>query len=749
MAADTTTTDPGRHLWVTAPSRRRREQLLSASRLSPVLASVDAHRRLRGPYTAAGTLLRKLAPETLRRWPELVARHDVEVLAVAPELRDAVPCARETLTSLAPPEERTRFYPRARTTRLAHGLTEFLTELLRRTARGPLSLLVENVDHADGTDAELLMILLRRMDPRLLQVVVCSGGGDLWGDLGETLARYATAVVDHGEAPPAEDEEDQHQRAARYVASECTSDEPLLREAYEALPAADRAALHDARAAELEARDELSLRLGAIPFHRERGSDPAGAGADALATALEHCVLLGFYEAVIDLGRRSFALLDWDQQPERCWLVTAKMSTAFSVFDRPDEAAELYDAACAHTTLPSVHLQAAYGQAMLYTRFYEAARRDHRKAKAWINTAIAISSLLPEGQRRAYNLTFQENGLALIEMHLGDLNEALRLVTEGLDRLDRELDPGQQTLHRSVLRYNRAQLLARMGPPEQALRCYDEVIEADPNHSEYYFERAGVHRRMGHRQEAIADYETAMALSPPYPEPYYNRGDLKLEDGDLDGALADFSYVLELDPSFVDAYVNRASIRYQLGDLEAAAADVAAGLAVDPDQPHLLCTRGLIAQERGRKAEAREAFDVALAHDPSLAAAWSNRAVLSFDEGDVDAAISDLSRALDLGDDPAIRGNRGLAYQHAGRWSDAIADYTAALRHAEADRGELLYQRGVCHVRRDDRRAARADFEHCLTVGGFPHADQARRELQSLDGVASIADRVSRAEAGT
>lgn len=109
---------------------------------------------------------------------------------MAPELRDIVPCTRETLTSLSPPEERTRFYPQARTTRMAHGLTEFLAALLRHRARGPATLIVEHLDQADGTDAELLMILLRRMDPRLLRIVVCSEGEDLWGDLAVTLRSW-------------------------------------------------------------------------------------------------------------------------------------------------------------------------------------------------------------------------------------------------------------------------------------------------------------------------------------------------------------------------------------------------------------------------------------------------------------------------------------------------------------------------------------------------------------------------------
>ncbi len=72
---------------------------------------------------------------------------------------------------------------------MAQGLTEFLTEFLRRADRGPLSLVVENVDHADGTDAEMLMILLWRMGPQAASGRRVGGGGDLWGDLGETLAR--------------------------------------------------------------------------------------------------------------------------------------------------------------------------------------------------------------------------------------------------------------------------------------------------------------------------------------------------------------------------------------------------------------------------------------------------------------------------------------------------------------------------------------------------------------------------------
>ena len=104
--------------------------------------------------------------------PELVQEHDVEILTVAPELRATVPATRETLTSLAVPEERTRFYSRMRTLRIAHGLAEFLCALPTTGAR---TIVVENVDNADPTDVEFLAVLLRRADPELLRIVVCGG----------------------------------------------------------------------------------------------------------------------------------------------------------------------------------------------------------------------------------------------------------------------------------------------------------------------------------------------------------------------------------------------------------------------------------------------------------------------------------------------------------------------------------------------------------------------------------------------
>ncbi|MEN3357515.1 MAG: hypothetical protein V7637_1497 [Mycobacteriales bacterium] len=694
------------HRWLSGERSSVRTELYLRAGLAPaLLPPVDAHRRLRGPYTAAGTVLRAIVPEALRRWPELVAAHDIEILTVAPELRAVVPATRETLTSLAVPSERTRFYSRLRTLRIAHGLTEFLRDHLLRLDTGRRSLFVDQADQADSTDQELLAVLLRRLDPALLRLAVGTAGmpGPV---LAPPLRRYAEPLVPpadplprrHPSVPPAGSNgatepgaaTEPGGGAAACVRSDGSTDDPRLLAAYQRLDPTARARLHDERADELEARGELSLCLGAIPYHRERGTDPAGAGARALRFALDYCIDHGFYEATVDCGERGRRLVDSADDREMWWAYTTKMTTSLAALGRAQEAENLYDDARAASVSADVHLQAAYATAMLYTRHHEQDRKDHRRAKAWINLAIAMSSTLPDPKARAFQTVFNSNGLALIEVHLRNLPGALELVNTGLSRLDADLDPAEHRLHRSVLRHNRAQVYAGLGRLEEALADYTAVIAEDPNYAEYYFDRGNILRRLGRDDEALADYERAMALSPPYPEVYYNRADLRLDRGDVDGARADFDYVIELDPEYVDAYINRAGLLCELGELAAARRDVEAGLAVAPDDPHLQCLLGRLEMDNGALAAARAAFTAALAADPGLQVAWANRATAAFEDGDVPAALADLGRALDIADDPDLRINRAAAYQAAGDLAGAVEDLTRARDLGSAEAAELL-----------------------------------------------------------
>ena len=127
-------------------------------------------------------------------------------------------------------------------------------------------------------------------------------GGELPPVLASALALHArgidvpTGVVAHAEIG------DHENAAAVFVAGDYrVSDDPRLLCAYSSMERSDRALLHDRRADALQASGEQSWSLGALPFHREHGSDPVAA-ADALRVAVDYCIDMGFYDATVDLA---------------------------------------------------------------------------------------------------------------------------------------------------------------------------------------------------------------------------------------------------------------------------------------------------------------------------------------------------------------------------------------------------------------------------------------------------------------
>jgi tetratricopeptide (TPR) repeat protein len=650
------------HIWIHGGSSGARRTLVTSLDLPFPALVLDAHRRRRGPYTFGGSLLHALVSQCAQRTPGVVAAHDIEIRAAAVDLRARLPARHHPLVSVLPEDERILVPGARRTSRIANGIAEFVRDCGVRLG----AIVIGDVHEADPTDRELLATLTRRFDAPRLTVVACSG----LPPPDSFSGRCITAESSHWGNP--------EDLAERYIASDCTLDDPRAPGAYHALPAAERARLHDRRADELTACGDPSWTLGAIPYHREHGTDPRGAGAEAVGAALAHCLAEGFLEAAADLGGRGLRLAE--PGTARWWTFTQSAAAALAGLGRTGEARELYDAAREASVDPEVHSAAAYGTAMLYARHPDPARRDLGRAEQWINEAIAISTLLPDPAVRAFKLGFDLNGKALIEMRRGRPGTALTLVEEAIGLADDDLPPGRHLIHRMVLRANRAELLGRLGRRAEALAEFDAAIGIDPDHLDHYLDRGTLLVRMGRLDAALADFDTALRLSPPLPEAHYNRAQLLLALDDLPGARADLDRVLELDPGWLDAYINRAGLLLQLGLDDQARADVEAGLALAPADPHLCCVLGQLEAAAGRPAAAEAAFATALAGAPELAQAWASRASLRHGRGDLEGAVADLTRAIELGADAAVHFNRAMALRDLGRPGRALDD----LRRAEA-----------------------------------------------------------------
>ena len=681
-------TTPG-HLWLVGG--RADDRIAALDPAEKPAISIDCHRRLRGPYSGVSSVLDELMPSIVTEYPDLVEQHRVAITTAAPWLAALVGAPQPTLTTLAEGEERTRYYSPVRAWRVSHGLIELIAEHARRRGAGPLVVGFENLHEADDTDQWFLSLALRRWRPDTVRAVLAGSGEPPLAELRDAINAHTTRVdvVASNPVPSADP-------VLAFVASDGTGDDPAELVAWQDADPDRRAALHDARAVELAAAPEHGQHYGALPWHLEHGSQAATKGAQALETLLRQELGLGLYAAAVDAGDRALAFIDPLTEPKRYCQIALQTCFALMQTGRVHMARERYIALRGQIHRPLLHMSSSYALAMLYTRLLPPEERDHELARSYAVNAVLLAAAAEDPEERAFYTVFQQNGLALVELHRGNFDAARSLVTDGLDRLDRETRRTRFRLHKSVLLHNRATVHVGLGRLQDALADFDQVISLDPYHPDYYLDRGNLHRRLGDNERALADYETAIRVGPPFPEAHYNRADVRAAHGDLDGAVADFGYALELEPDNSDARVNLVGLLTEFGEVDQARHHIEDGLRLHPNEPRLLCALGVLMMEE-HPTRSLDYFDRSLTIDPTFQPALVNKAIIAFGADDHRTAVSLLTSVIEHGgDDATVLYNRGFALQAMGSYVDAISDYDAALEREDADIPALLYQRATC-----------------------------------------------------
>ena len=153
--------------------------------------------------------------------------------------------------------------------------------------------------------------------------------------------------------------------------------------------------------------------------------------------------------------------------------------------------------------------------------------------------------------------------------------------------------------------------------------------------------------------------------------------------------------------------------------------------------------RGLLRREKEDLDGAVKDFTRALELEPGLAAAYVNRAVARIESGDPDGAERDCARALEL--DPSLADahlNRGTARRRKGDLDGAIADYTRAIALQPQNAGAYS-GRGLAREGRGDLDGAIQDFSLASEADpSFAQAlvHRAHARLTQGDAAAAIED---------
>ena len=126
--------------------------------------------------------------------------------------------------------------------------------------------------------------------------------------------------------------------------------------------------------------------------------------------------------------------------------------------------------------------------------------------------------------------------------------------------------------------------------------------------------------------------------------------------------------------------------------------------------------RGIACRDKGEIDRAIENFTKAIELNPDLAIAYSNRGVAYGEKGDIDRAIADFTEAIELQPDFAdAYYNRGIAYHEKREYDRAIVDYTMTIG-LKPDLVEAYNNRGNAYSERREFVQSIKDYSKTIEL---------------------------------
>ena len=235
-----------------------------------------------------------------------------------------------------------------------------------------------------------------------------------------------------------------------------------------------------------------------------------------------------------------------------------------------------------------------------------------------------------------------------------------------------------------------------------ALDDLNQALQLDRTLMNAYLERGKIHRAAGRFDLAVADLDTFLKSKPEHVDGLVERGTALFSLGRRTQALADFTRALTVNPLHEQALVRRAYLLFEEGNHEGAWQDADTVRRMGAGNPEALLLLGRLSYMKENFVEAVSLYDRAVrtapgfsqtainVYDriveraPRLGATYHARGVAHYQDNRLEAAIKDLSLALQLmGEQPQALYDRGVAYLRSRRFQEAAADFERALKHRE------------------------------------------------------------------
>jgi tetratricopeptide (TPR) repeat protein len=231
------------------------------------------------------------------------------------------------------------------------------------------------------------------------------------------------------------------------------------------------------------------------------------------------------------------------------------------------------------------------------------------------------------------------------------------------------------------VRVDLAELLTKIGKPEQAKPIIDELIKQQPNNYaalDIQFKVDTANKDLAGAKAAAAEM---VALQPRQSLGYYYRGAIAESEKRPDDATQLYTKALELAPEAQEPLQGLARVLVGLNRTPEALRRLDAVIAAYPSSPIAANLKGEFLLELQRPAEAGLAFKTAVDRNPKLPVSYRNLALAEYVSKDANGAIATLQAGIGKVDSPEVlEAELASLYERLARYDDAIKVYEGALR---------------------------------------------------------------------
>ncbi|HHP7244822.1 MAG TPA: tetratricopeptide repeat protein, partial [Elainellaceae cyanobacterium] len=340
---------------------------------------------------------------------------------------------------------------------------------------------------------------------------------------------------------------------------------------------------------------------------------------------------------------------------------------------------------------------------------------------ATLSNALAIarqhyqSGQRPEATQICLTLLQQAPGDAGVWLQVGmtlhrfgNLNEAINCYQRVID-----LQPDQLSAYNNL-----GIAFKQLGRYDEAFQCYQTAIARQPDYPEAHNNLGNLLRQQGKFDEAIGAFQRCLAIAPDFLDAYYNLGTTFREIGRFEDAIACYQHLLQTDPQNADAFNNLGNAFQGLGQYEEAISAYQAALQIDGSNPSTYNNLGAALDELNRLDESITAYQNALSLRPDYADAYYNLGNVWREHDQLDTSVVCYQKAIALKPtQPLAYNNVGLALHDLGQLSDAIAAYQRAIAQAPIYADAHL-NLGLSLLTAGDLKAGFAEYEWRWQVKG-------------------------------